>query len=71
MMEMLAVLQEFQSKLLIFGSADVPTLTCLHSERKASKSSARSAAFQKEKETLFAAARKKAEDTVRQGMESL
>ncbi|KAI1794679.1 hypothetical protein LXA43DRAFT_1059087 [Ganoderma leucocontextum] len=52
MIEMLAVLQEFQ-------------------KRKASKSSARSIAFQKEKEALFAAARKKAEDTVREGMESL
>ncbi|PIL24300.1 hypothetical protein GSI_14053 [Ganoderma sinense ZZ0214-1] len=44
MMEMLAVLQEFQ-------------------KRKASKSSARSVAFQKEKDALFATARKKAEDT--------
>ncbi|KAM5531728.1 hypothetical protein V8D89_014577 [Ganoderma adspersum] len=52
MMEMLAVLQEFQ-------------------KRKASKSSARSLAFQREKDALFTAARKKAEDTVRQGMESL
>ena len=71
MMEMLAVLQEFQSKPLTVGFTDVPTLTRLHSERKASKSSARSLAFQREKDALFAAARKKAEDAVRQGMESL
>ena len=40
-------------------------------ERKATKSSARSAAFQREKAALFSAARKRTEDAVRNGVASL
>ncbi|KAI0723894.1 hypothetical protein C8T65DRAFT_91397 [Cerioporus squamosus] len=67
--EMFTVLQELQSELTAFvviSHRDDP-----FTERKASKSSARSAAFQNEKAALFAAARKRAEGAVRTGTTSI
>ena len=69
MAEMFTILQELQSEPIA-----VLVSRWLNDglvERKASKSSARSAAFQNEKAKLFAAARQRAEGAIRSGHSSM